>query len=43
MPVIPVDGAEVFANQPVLAAETRRVAGASVRLHDVSPERGRHR
>ena len=38
MPVIPVDGAEEFANQPVLATETRRVAGASVRLHDVSAE-----
>jgi N-methylhydantoinase B len=38
MPVIPVDGAEEFANLPVSAAHTRHVAGASVRLHDVSPD-----
>jgi N-methylhydantoinase B len=38
MPVIPVAGAEAFANQPVPAAETRRIAGASVRLHDVGAD-----
>src|ERR1700744_5918757 len=38
MPVIPVDGAEEFANLPVSAEQTRRIAGASVRLHDVSPQ-----
>src|ERR1700743_335236 len=38
MPVIPVDGAEEFANQPVPAAETRRIAGGSLRLHDVGAE-----
>src|ERR1700744_756214 len=38
MPVIPVDGAEEFANLPVSAEQTRRIAGASVRLHDVGAE-----
>src|ERR1700734_3170713 len=38
MPVIPVDGAEEFANQPVPAAETRRIAGGSLRLQGCGPE-----
>jgi N-methylhydantoinase B len=35
MPVIPVAGSEEFANLPVSPAETRRVVGDAVRLHDV--------
>jgi N-methylhydantoinase B len=35
MPVIPVAGSEEFANLPTSPAETRRVVGDAVRLHDV--------
>jgi N-methylhydantoinase B len=35
MPIIPVAGAEEFANAPVPVAETRRIVGDSVRLHEV--------
>jgi N-methylhydantoinase B len=35
MPVIPVAGSEQFANQPVSRAETRRLVGDTLPLHDV--------
>ncbi|WP_432845296.1 hydantoinase B/oxoprolinase family protein [Amycolatopsis sp. CA-161197] len=35
MPVIPVSGSEEFANLPTSPAETRRIVGDAVRLHDV--------
>lgn len=35
MPIIPVAGSEQFANQPVSRAETRRLVGDTLPLHDV--------
>ena len=37
MPVIPVDGAEEFANRPV-RRRNPRICRASVRLHDVDAD-----
>jgi N-methylhydantoinase B len=37
MAVIPVAGSEKFDNRPVSAADTRRIVGDAVALHDVDP------